>query len=260
MIIFLYGPDSYRRDDKKRFYIAEFEKKYSAHGIEHVDLEAADGLQVLNLAARSRSLFELAKLVLIENVFEVTPKKLKIALEPFMKYKQLNALIVADKKPVKAYDFLLKAPVTSAEFENLEGAAWIKFVQTEAATNKVDLDAGALALLARAYEKDSWGLVTEVQKLAGAGKKLTAADLAALGLEGAAPDFFPLVQTLRSANMGERFAALARLEHDNEPAAKVFNIISALWAQKTPQFAAYDRAGKMGKMDYEEALADLLAS
>jgi hypothetical protein len=101
--------------------------------------------------------------------------------------------------------------------------------------------------------------VTELQKLAGAGKKLTAADLAALGLE-VAPDFFPLVQALRSANLGDRFAALARLEHDNEPAAKTFNIISALWTQKTPQFAAYDRAVKMGKMDYEEALTDLLVS
>jgi hypothetical protein len=30
--------------------------------------------------------------------------------------------------------------------------------------------------------------------------------------------------------------------------------------QKTPQFAAYDRAVKMGKMDYEEALTDLITT
>ena len=47
---------------------------------------------------------------------------------------------------------------------------------------------------------------------------------------------------------------------ENESAAKIFNIISALWPQKTPQFAAYDRAIKMGKMDYEEALTDLVLS
>ena len=259
MIIFLYGPDSYRRDAKKRFYIAEFEKKYSTHGIEHVDLEAADGLQALDLAARSRSLFEPAKLIIVDNFSEITPKKLLAALEPFSKDKQLNILLVADKKPVKALDFLLKAPVTSAAFEYLEGAAWMKFVQSEVAANKVDLDPAALNLLARTYEKDSWGLVTELQKLAGVGKKLNAADLAALGLE-VAPEFFPLVQSLRSSHLGDRFAALARLFRDNEPAAKIFNIISALWVQKTPQFAAYDRAVKMGKMDYEEALTDLLIS
>jgi DNA polymerase III delta subunit len=259
MIIFLYGPDSYRRDAKKRFYISEFEKKYSAHGVERVDLEAADGLQALDLAARSRSLFEAAKLIIIENFSEITPKKLKDALEPFFSDKQLNVLLLADKKPVKALDFLLNKPVTSAAFEHLEGAAWMKFVQASVAENKVDLDPAALNLLARTYEKDSWGLITELQKLAGSEKKLTAADLASLGLE-VAPDFFPLVQSLRSASLGDRFAALARLFHDNEPAAKSFNIISALWAQKTPQFAAYDRAVKMGKMDYEEALTDLITT
>lgn len=259
MIIFLYGPDSYRRDAKKRFYVSEFEKKYSAHGIERVDLEAADGLKALDFAARSRSLFEPAKLILVDNFSEVTPKKLKDALEPFFKDKQLNVLLLADKKPVKAFDFLLKTPVTSAAFEHLEGAAWMKFVQSEVAENRVDLDPSALNFLARTYEKDSWGLVTELQKLAGAGKKLSAADLAALGLE-VAPEFFPMVQSLRSASLGERFAALARLFRDNEPAAKIFNIVSALWVQKTPQFAAYDRAVKMGKMDYEEVLTDLLVS
>lgn len=259
MIIFLYGPDSYRRDAKRRFYVSEFEKKYSAHGIERVDLEAADGLRILDLAARSRSLFEPAKLILAENLFEVTPRKLVSALSPFSRDKQLNILLTADKKPVKAFSYLLEAPVTSVEFEYLEGAAWKKFVQGEVAANKVDLDPAAFALLARTYEKDSWGLATELQKLSGFKNKLSAADLAALGLE-VAPEFFPAVQMLRSADIAGRFAALARLLRDNEPAAKIFNIISALWTQKTPQFAAYDRAVKMGKMDYEEALTDLLVS
>jgi DNA polymerase III delta subunit len=259
MVIFLYGPDSYRRDQKKRWYTSEFQKKYSAHGVEHVDLESGDPAP-LSLAARSRSLFEPAKLIVLTNAFEITPKKLQTALEPFLKDKQLNALMAADKKPEKAMAFLLEKPVISVEFDYpKEGAAWLKFVRDEAAAQKADLEPAALALLARTYEKDSWGLVTELQKLAGAGKKLAAADLAALGVE-VAPDFFPLIQTLRSARLSDRFAALARLFRDNEPAAKIFNLISALWPQKTPQFAAYDRAVKMGKMDYEEALTDLLIS
>jgi|SRR5882724_12837504 len=256
MIIFLYGPDAYRRDQKKRFYISEFEKKYSPRGILRMDLEPGEAA-ALDAAARSQSLFDKAKLVVVENPFEVTPKRLAAALQPFLKDKQLNALLIADKKPVKALEFLLKAPVTSASFENLEGAAWMKFVQAEVAARKVGLEPAALVLLARTYEKDSWGLVTELQKLAGAEKVLSAADLAALGVE-VAPEFFPLIQSLRSARMGDRFAALARLFQDNEPAAKTFNIISALWTQRMPLFAAYDKAVKMGKMDYEEALTDLI--
>ena len=259
MVIFLYGPDSYRRDLKKRFYVAEFTKKYSAHGVAHLDL-GTDGLTGLDLAARSRSLFEPAKLIVADWSAEPpTPKKFAAALGPFLKDKQLNILLVADKKPVKAFEFLLKAPVVSAAFEYPEGAAWTKFVQAEAAARGVTLEPDAFALLAQSYEKDSWGLVTELEKLSGFGKKLGAADLAALGVESA-PDFFPLVQALRSARMGDRFAAIARLEHDNESAAKIFNILSALWVQQTPRFAAYDRAVKMGRMDYEEALADLAMS
>lgn len=256
MIIFLYGPDSYRRDQKKLFYAAEFGKKYSDHGIERLDPEGADSLERLDMAARSRSLFEPAKLVVMDGLPDATPKKLRVAFEPFFKDKQLNLLISADKKPVKALDFLLKVPVTSSEFAHLEGAAWMKFVQAEANGRRVELEPEAIAFLARTYEKDSWGVTTELDKLSGAGKKLTAADLSALGL-AVAPDFFPLVQSLRSARLDDRFAALARLFRDNEPPAKIFNIISALWTQKTPQFAAYDRAVKMGKMDYEEALVDL---
>lgn len=261
MIIFLYGPDTYRRDVRKRFYTAEFAKKYSEHGIARVDLEAADGLAALDLAARSRSLFEPAKLILADGFadMDATPKKFLAALEPFMKDKQLNILLTADKKPVKAFEPLTKAPVTSAAFEHLEGAAWAKFLKDEAAAQGVDLEPAAMSLLAKTYEKDSWGAVTELAKLSGARRRLTAANLAALGLE-VAPDFFPLIQTLRSPRVGDRLAALARLEHDNEPAAKTFNIIAALWTQRTPHFAAYDRAVKMGRMDYEEALADLAIS
>lgn len=259
MIIFLYGPDSYRRDQKKRFYIAEFQKKYSGHGIERLDTESSGWAEQLDLAARSRSLFEPAKLITADGLPDTTPKRLLAALQPFLNDKQLNLLLTVDKKPVKALEFLTKTPVTSAAFEYLEGAAWAKFVREEATAQKVRLEPAAMALLAKTYEKNSWGLVTELQKLAGAEKELSAADLAALGLE-VAPDFFPLVQSLRSARLEDRFAALTRLFRGNEPAPKIFNIISALWVQKTPQFAAYDRAIKMGRIDYEEALVDLLIS
>jgi len=258
MVIFLYGPDSYRRDRKKRFYIDEFAKKYSAHGIEHVSLDAG-GTAPLEMAARSRSLFEPAKLVVVSDFSEVKPKSLQAALQPFLKDKQLNVLLLAEKKPVKALEFLLKPPATSAAFEHLEGAAWNKFVKEEAAAQKANLDASALALLAKTYEKDSWGLVTELQKLSGSDRTLAATDLAALGLE-VAPEFFPLVQSLRSSQISDRFAALARLFRENEPAPKVFNIIAALWTQRAAHFAAYDRAVKMGRMDYEEALTDLILS
>ena len=46
----------------------------------------------------------------------------------------------------------------------------------------------------------------------------------------------------------------------NDPPPKIFNILAAQWQEKTPHMAAYDLAIKSGKLDYEEALTDLLIS
>ena len=44
MIIFLYGPDDYRREEKKRWYIAEFKKKYPKSTMGVFDFTEAKGL------------------------------------------------------------------------------------------------------------------------------------------------------------------------------------------------------------------------
>ena len=46
----------------------------------------------------------------------------------------------------------------------------------------------------------------------------------------------------------------------SDPPAKIFNILASQWAEKTPHMAEYDLAVKSGKVDYEEALVDLLIS
>jgi hypothetical protein len=46
----------------------------------------------------------------------------------------------------------------------------------------------------------------------------------------------------------------------NDPPAKIFNILASQWQEKTPHMAEYDLAVKSGKVDYEDALVDLLIS
>ena len=55
-----------------------------------------------------------------------------------------------------------------------------------------------------------------------------------------------------------RLTALETLLAMNDPAAKLFNILASQWKEKIPQFAKYDLAIKSGKLEYEEALVDLV--
>jgi DNA polymerase III delta subunit len=258
MIVFLYGKDSYRRKERKNFYASQFEKKYVLRA-EPIDLADPDGMARFEESAKGRSLFEVKKLILLENAFEIEPKKLLPLLAIFIDSKDSGLLISEEKKPVKALGMLLKKPVVVEGLEELKGVEWNKFVNAEAKRLEVRIDTTALNFLADAYAGNSWGLITELEKFSSASRIVTKKDLEASGLE-VGKNYFALVQTLRAPTGAQRLGALQILLSMNEPAAKVFNILAALWPQKTEQFAKYDQAIKFGRMDFEEALTDLVIS
>ncbi len=258
MIVFLYGPDSYRRLARKNFYAGQFEKKYGIPA-RQIDLAAEDGLVRLEEAAKGQSLFEARQLLILENAFAPEPKKLLPLLEFFKNSKESNLLLTEDKKPVKALEALLKKPVIAEELPILKDAAWAKFARDEAKKAGAKIAPEALAFLAEAYAGDSWGLVTELRKSAGASEPLTPADLEGMGVERPR-DYWFLVNALRNPRPAARLSALEAMLSAGEPAAKIFNILAALWSQRAADFAAYDRAVKFGRMDYDEALTDLALS
>jgi DNA polymerase III delta subunit len=258
MIVFLYGPDSFRRKERKNFYANQFEGKYGLSA-ERLDLLEPDGLARFEERAKGQSLFDAKKLIIIDNAFEAESKKLLSLFGIFLDSKESGLLISAEKKPVKALGMLLKKPVVAEEFDELEGAAWTKFVRDGAKKFGLEIDDDALGFLAAVHEGDSWSLMTELQRLSTASKKVTKKELESSGLE-LGKNYFALVQTLRAPTSSQRLGALQTLLAMNEPAAKVFNILAALWPQKAPQFASYDQAIKFGRMEYEEALTDLVLS
>ena len=60
----------------------------------------------------------------------------------------------------------MKKPVIFQEFKNLAGAFFERFAADEAKKNGFVLDAAAARHLAAVFAGDSWGLSTEIQKLA----------------------------------------------------------------------------------------------
>lgn len=258
MVITLYGPDGYRRKEKKDFFVTAFIKKYGAHGVAFYDGEDDDALARIEEATRTQSMFESHKMLVIEHPFALTEKSFKKLLEEVLPSKLTTLVLLADKKPLKLFSFLLDEPAVGFEYELLKGAAWSKFVVEEAKARGVSLTSVALAFLAEAYTGDSFRLATELDKLASSPKKqIAVTDLEEAGIE-IAPDFWALVNGLRAHDAGTRLGLLERALSRGEEPAKLFNILSSLAKDKVAAFANYDYAVKSGKLEYDDALLDFV--
>ena len=129
----------------------------------------------------------------------------------------------------------------------------------------------ATQFLGTVYQGNSWALVTELEKLralktaggvgaaAGAAAIVQKSDLDALDLE-AAPNYWALLNGMKSYDARTRLFALEKLFATNDPPAKIFNILAAQAGEKIPRMAEYDLAVKSGKLDYDEVLVDLALS
>lgn len=272
MIIFLYGLDDYRREQRKKFYIEEFKKKYSGLSVGYFDLAdgsaslvAGSALDDLRAFLRGQSLFEKKKLAVIYGLFAADEEAAKKVLGS-PRENGTVVLFSEAKKPPKALAFLLAKPTRRGsgqataveEFEYLEGAGWTAFIKKEAMTRGVALSPEAVEFLADIYIKNAWGLITELDKLSNLGKAdISRADLEALGLE-TMPNYWTMINSAKSHNLNTRLWALEKLFAQKEPPAKLFNILASLWKEKTPQMAEQDFMVKSGKLEYEEALVGLV--
>ncbi len=263
MIIFLYGPDDYRRVQKKKEIIAEFIKKHSNLGLGVFDLEEEGATEWFAEFARSQSIFETAKLAVLENAFELDPAKLAKLSKPLAVEKGTTVLLAEKDKPVKVLSFLTTKPVLAQEFKALAGPELASFAIEEAKKLDLKLAPPAAQFLATVYAGQSWALVTELQKLSalrpGEAAAIEKSDLDALDLE-AAPNYWALLNGMKSYDARTRLVALETLFAMNDPAPKLFNILAAQAGEKTPRMAEYDLMVKSGKLDYEEALLDLAIS
>ncbi len=278
MLILLYGPDDYRREQKRREIVAEFEKKHESIGMGLFDVKQDEGRAKLEEFLRNQSIFEDKKLAVLENLFpmragasnddddsatheddaeDTSGKDLAAILKAYLDAPSTTILISEKKKPTKSFAFLLKKAGLIQEFAALAGSSWEKFIEAEAARNGLTLAPDALKFIANVFAGNTWGVATELQKLSSFKKAISLKDLGAFDLD-VAPNYWGLVNGLKGYDVRSRLTALETLLALNDPAPKIFNILAASWREKTPQFAAYDRAIKSGKLEYEEALVDIV--
>ncbi len=280
MLILLYGPDSYRRQEKLKEIVSDYKKKHSGLSIHNFDL--ADGAKVLPFRdfLKANSLFDAFKLGIIsggEELDGAEEKEFRKSLKDNLENKESVLILLFDKKPVKEYKFLLEKPVIWQEFENLAADGFLSFIQKEADKREIKIDRESLDLLARAFSGNSWGLVTELEKLSlldpirdqkdsgsnGASVKKITGEIVKSHLEvfNEINLFSTLNQMRSSRDPAERLKIFEELLARNSDPAMLFNMIaiSSYESKEWKQLMAdYDVAVKSGKLEYEEVLLDLV--
>jgi DNA polymerase III delta subunit len=131
----------------------------------------------------------------------------------------------------------------------------------EAKRKDMRLTLAAAQFLGTVYDGNTWGLMTEIEKLRGfkSGGVVDKKDLDIFDFE-VAPNYWGLINGLKNYDIKNRLYAFETMLAANDPPAKIFNILASQWQEKTPHMAEYDLAVKSGKVDYEDALVDLLIS
>jgi DNA polymerase III delta subunit len=270
MIIFLYGPDSYRRREKLKEIVAQYRKDHQSVGFfDFKTKDSDDEFDKLREFCASHSLFENVKLAVVENIladFAVSDdkknqKSATVFLKSNLENKELTVLISESKAPPQAFDLLLKKPVLSQEFKHFSADQFEFFIKKEAEMRGLKLTADALTFLAENFKEDSWGVINELEKLSLFNEKNFNSRRLREVVDYNRPihsnEFFNQIKNLLwSRSFEQRLVNLEFLLHGSEP-AKIFNFLASFSTNSlelTRKFADYDIAVKSGKMEYEEAL------
>jgi DNA polymerase III delta subunit len=257
MILSLIGPDDYRREKRRRFLVEEFRKKYGLHGVEKFIVSNKEGREKFHELVISPSLFSPKRLAVLEGAFEVEDKDFlsdlkRVSADPTM------WVFVSERDKVPAiFKFITKPPATFEEFPFLESEGWKKFVFEEAKSRGVVFEPEAFRVFLRSYENDTWRMATELDRLSSKGGVIKTKDLNRLDGQAAFNLWGALTQ-LRGSILSQRLYTLEKIFMNQEPAAKIFNIMAAQAGGGTARFAEYDVAIKSGKLEYEEVLLDFV--
>lgn len=250
MLIYLYGPDAYRRSQKLQEITKKFTDKHSALSVQRFDLAIPEDFDRLKDFSTAQSLFDSAKFGIVYGLAERTPKELENILKIADELSSMNLVLVAEKALPKTFKILSRSSVVQQNFDVLKPDQLGVFIKRECEDRGLKLNPEVVRSLAEQYASDTWGLVNELTRLSLGGSPQAVMRQT---------DFFSSLNILgRSGSPSVRLPVLERLLH-SEDSAKIFNILTAVSAQKN-LMANYDLAIKSGKLEYEEVLTDLALS
>lgn len=172
MIIFLYGPDSYRSAQKLKEITENYKAKHKS-GLNFRSLDwSASALNEIKNILSSVSMFDEKKLVIVKNACSAARTDQEKAIETLKEKKVLQderAIVIFSEaaKPEKSelFNWLVKHVKMAEFFENLTGVKLANWVKKEIEKNGGQIESSALEKIVSFVGGDLWQMKNEVNKL-----------------------------------------------------------------------------------------------
>lgn len=239
MVIFLYGPDTYRLKQNVDLIIGSYRKKHSSgFNLFKFDL-GSDSVEKYEEAIKSASFFEEVKLIVLKNTFtqKINANKIieVIKTHDLLKEKNIVALFVENEpekelasKDKNLLKLLLDKENIVRNFEFLQREKLVNFVQTEFASRNCSADPVAIASLIALVGNDSWALVNEINKLCNfkPASRITSAEVALLSFKKENLNIFDLVDSIVSKNKSRAYELMYREIRDGRDPYYLLSMIA----------------------------------
>ena len=224
MIIFLYGKDSYRINQKLNELIHGYKAK-NPSGLNLINLDLAENrIEDFFESARSGSLIPEKKLIILKNIQEVDSDKLLEFFQPKAgppraeKFQNLSKrddtiLIIitfGDSNKDKLFEYLIKKPNQAQNFKPLKTYEIKSWACQFSNSLEIDLTGEALDFLISNCGLDLWRLDCEIRKLAdfSAGGVVSRSQVEELVVPSANYNVFRLTDALAKKNKKRALEAL----------------------------------------------------
>lgn len=177
MILFLYGPDSYRRKARVDVLKKAFQDKFDAagHNIAHID--GADfHINTFHTHTKSGGLFSTKRFLLFTNIWALGKDDQTALLEALTATDDDTIVCISADSPPRKDNKLYKALLqnkTVEEYGDLDHSKLRAFIESECAKRGASIDSQALAALIAGIGNDLWRMTSEINKLANYTKAIT---------------------------------------------------------------------------------------
>lgn len=220
LVIFLYGPDSYRLKQNANIVMENYRKKHPNGVFFKFDLSNTEEVSKTQDAVKSGSLFGGVKLIVVKNVFSDKTVSDRVGdlikTHNLLKEKDVVLLFVENQEEKelaknKAFFNLLSGKDSVVRnIGYLQGANLTKWIKNEFALRKCSIEQDAIRELTMVAGNESWSLVNEIEKLcnfriAGVIKK---EDVSLLGFKKTDLNIFDFVDAIAGKNKAGAYEIL----------------------------------------------------
>jgi len=228
MIIFFYGEDVYRLNQK----IRALKEKFISASLGDTNLAILDGAtvsyddiarQVLAMPFLSKS-----RLVIVNNLFSAKKDVIEKIIEFLPKVPNTSVLVITQEgnpdRRTSLYKKLSK-PGISQEFKLLEPDQLRRWVAKEVENRGGSIDSAATLKLIEYVGADLWRMASEIAKLTSYDKKITAENVELLVQPQIQSNIFTLMDAIAAKNPKATIGELYRLYGEGKAEAYILSMI-----------------------------------